>query len=247
MLAAFPDIWFDFWHRAQPSFQEILLLLPLSLLLIAGAIWLTSFSKRYYRLPTAYSRKIFHFIIFMIAAGYQLYAGLSAVIILGSLVALGIIILVVWFEDSMFYVALARPDDQPHATFFIIVPLLTTAGGGIITNLFFPAFAYMGYLISGCADAIAEPVGQRWGNHPYRVPSLLGVPAKRTWEGSMAVALTAAMLTLIGVGTVKGTTRLLFATGVVMGGTTLVEAISHHGLDNLTVQVVVAGILAAIY
>jgi len=38
----------------------------------------------------------------------------------------------------------------------------------------------------GWGDAVGEPVGTRFGRHPYRVPSLAGVPATRTLEGSLA-------------------------------------------------------------
>ena len=101
----------------------------------------------------------------------------------------------------------------------------------------------MGYLVCGSGDAVGEPVGTRWGRHPYRVPSLSGVPALRTLEGSLAVFLVgsaAASLGLLAQGNAAGH-ALLVGSACGLGGA-LVEAISNHGIDNFTTQVAAAGI-----
>jgi phytol kinase len=120
----------------------------------------------------------------------------------------------------------------------VLIPLLTTALGGGLANLLFPGYAYVGYLVCGWGDAVGEPVGTRWGRRRFRVPSMVGVPATRSIEGSLAVLL---------VGTVAAFTGLLAAgralpEALVMASAAglagaAVEAASTHGLDNLTVQV----------
>ena len=81
-------------------------------------------------------------------------------------------------------------------------------------------------------------MGTRWGKHRYRVPSLAGVAATRSVEGSLAVLVAgtlaaAAGLALLGAG---GTDLVVGA--VLCGGMgAIVEGVSNHGLDNLTVQV----------
>jgi len=137
--------------------------------------------------------------------------------------------------------------DVPHQKKFIILPLLATATGGIISNIFFPGTAYIGYFVGGWGDAIGEPVGTRWGKHRYTVPTLFGVRATRSLEGSTAVMLLSALIAAfclyytpafnLSLGT-----SLLY--GLICGlAAASVEAISSHGLDNLTMQVCAAGML----
>jgi phytol kinase len=94
----------------------------------------------------------------------------------------------------------------------------------------------VGYLAAGWGDAIGEPVGARWGRHRYRVPSLAGVAATRSWEGSAAVFAVATLGSTIALAGVGGAPWWGgFACGAAAA---FVEGISNHGLDNLTVQIV---------
>ncbi len=101
--------------------------------------------------------------------------------------------------------------------------------------------------VAGWGDASAEPVGSRWGRHPYRVPSLAGVPARRTWEGSAAVLLVGSAAAAVGLAASGsglawgGLVGAALACGLVGAA---VEAVSHHGTDNLTVQVAVSLVAA---
>lgn len=158
------------------------------------------------------------------------------------MVALHVLYAVARGAGHPFFEALARPSDAPRRGLFVLLPLGATAAGGILSNLLFPATAEVGYLACGWGDAVGEPVGVRWGRHEYAVPSVAGVPAVRSLEGSTAVAVAggaASGLGLAAAGTPAATAALgAAALGVVTAG---VEAISHHGLDNLTLQVAVAG------
>lgn len=137
-----------------------------------------------------------------------------------------------------FYEAMARPTDEPHRTFYIIVPLITTALGGGISNLFFQNFASIGYFVEGWGDSIDEPVGTKWGNHKYKVPSLLGVSTTRSLEGSAAVILFGSMVAFICLSfmdiSFQKALLVSLACGIIGA---IVEAFSTHGLDNLTIQV----------
>jgi phytol kinase len=101
--------------------------------------------------------------------------------------------------------------------------------------------AFVGYLVCGWGDALGEPVGTRWGKHRYRVPSLAGVPATRSLEGSSAVFLAGAMAAFLGLA-LAGVAPITAALVALAAGLTgaVVEAFSTHGLDNLTVQVAAA-------
>lgn len=185
-----------------------------------------------------YTRKIFHFVIFSAAGVVQLVWGVSGVVVFGTVVVATVLYAVSRGGGFSFYEALARPTDAPHRTLFILVPLATTAIGGVLSNLFFSPFAAVGYMVTGWGDAVGEPVGVRWGRHRYRVPSLAGVPATRSLEGSAAVfvvSTAAAALVLVAQG-VDWTSAV--GVGLLCGlAATGVEAVSTHGIDNLTVQV----------
>lgn len=187
---------------------------------------------------TPYTRKIFHFLIFTAAGLLQIFFGLPAVVIFGSVTSL-LVLYAVWRGDGFpFYEAMARPSDAPRRTLFILIPLATTALGGVTANLLFPAWAFAGYLVCGWGDAVGEPVGTRWGRHRYSVPSMLGVRSTRSIEGSIAVFVAGTLATAAALAIQQQPLPqvALIAVGAGLAGA-LVEAISTHGLDNFTVQV----------
>ncbi|WP_017733821.1 diacylglycerol/polyprenol kinase family protein [Nafulsella turpanensis] len=242
MTEAFKTIQ-EFLQRAWPSAEQWLIFAPIAFLIsLAGsrlAAWLKT--KKEWRTP--YTRKVFHFIIFSAASILQLWFGLPAVVVFGAVTSLFVLWAVYRGEQSPFYLALARPSDAPQQKLFILVPLLTTAAGGVLANLFFGIFASVGYLVGGWGDAVGEPVGTRWGKHRYKVPSLAGVPASRSLEGSAAVfgvAWLVAVPALLALG-FPASEALWIGLACGAGGM-LVEAISSHGLDNLTMQLAAAGI-----
>jgi phytol kinase len=186
---------------------------------------------------TAYTRKLFHLAIFTLAALVHLGLGLAAL----DAFALGVSAAVLWAvargAGDPFYEALARESDAPRRSFFVLVPLVTTAAGGLLASLTAgDAAAALGYLAAGWGDAAAEPVGRRFGRHPYRVPGLRGVRSTRTLEGSTAVALVAwlvAALVLSNGSDASAGHALGAGLGIALA-TAAVEAISPHGMDNLT-------------
>lgn len=207
----------------------------LALALVAGS---GAAALRRRGVRVAYTRKLFHFGIFTGAGAVHAWGGLAATNAYGATVAALVLVAVLRGEGDPFYEALARETDRPHRSLFIVVPLLTTAVGGLLSGLLAGPWAAVGYVVAGWGDAVGEPAGAKWGRHPYRVPSLAGVPAIRTWEGSSAVLVAgwgAAVLVAAGLG-VPPWVALLPSLGVAVGATA-VEALSPHGTDNLTVQV----------
>lgn len=229
----------------MPAAETILVVGPLALAIgLAAALLAAHLHARGVRTP--YTRKVFHFVIFTSASVLQLFAGLGGVVVFGSVIAL-LVLYATWRgAGHPFYEMLARPSDAPHGTLFVLVPLLTTALGGVLSNLLVPATAWVGYLVAGWGDAVGEPVGTRWGRHRYRVPSLAGVPATRSLEGSAAVLFTGALAAAIGSVLAGLDPAAALRIGVAAGvAGALVEAVSTHGLDNLTVQVT-ASVVAAL-
>jgi phytol kinase len=232
---------------APPPLATTLAIALLTLAYASAAAACVAWLRMRRGVRTPYTRKIFHFLILSVTLVVQLRWGLSGVVIFGSVVALLVLYALVRGPGFGFYEALARPTDAPHRSLFIFVPLATTALGGLAANLLFPGWAHVGYMVVACGDAVGEPVGTRWGRHPYRVPSLAGVAATRSLEGSAAVLLAgilAAFAALLATGVAAATAAAAaLAVGAV---TTAVEAISSHGIDNFTIQLAATGVAAAL-
>jgi phytol kinase len=241
-----------------PDTTTLLLLTPLALVWLTGAAAFVAWLHARRGVRTPYTRKIFHFIVITAAAAVHIVWGLPGVATYGAVASVVVLATVLRGDGFAFYEALARPSDAPRRTLFILVPLVTTAAGGVLASVLFPAWAHIGYLAVAWGDAVGEPVGTRWGRHRYSVPSLAGVPATRTLEGSTAVAVTTAIAVfaaLLATGAVGGAGVFgaaaaiapATAAGVAVAvglATAAVEAISHHGLDNFTIQLAAAGLTA---
>jgi phytol kinase len=231
-----------FLERLIPGPRQVIVFGPVLGLIAALAAGFAGWLRQHRGVATPYTRKIFHFIIFTSAGVLHLTAGLDCVAMFGGVTSALVIYAVYRGAGFGFYEALARPTDAPRRTLFVLVPLATTAVGGMAANMLFGAFAYVGYLVAGWGDAIAEPVGRAWGRHRYRVPSLAGVPADRTLEGSLAVCLVGGFAAFCGLwfGGLTAGAALSVAVACGLAGAA-VEAVSNHGLDNLTVQLAAAG------
>lgn len=232
-----------FFDAAIPSWYVLLIFVPITAIYAIISAGITVYFKKKKQLKTSYTRKIFHLLIFSFAGFLQIFYGLSAVIILGITVSLLVLFTVYKGTGFAFYESLARPSDRPHRTLFILIPLATTALGGVLSNIFFLQFASIGYFVGGFGDAAGEPAGARFGRHWYKVPSLAGVPAKRSLEGSAAVFICSVISGLFGFMLLgyPVTTSLSYAFICALAAT-LVEAFSSHGLDNLTIQLAASGV-----
>jgi phytol kinase len=191
-----------------------------------------------------YTRKLFHFAIFTLAAVVGLAGGFGAVQAFGGAVAVVVLHAVGRAERSPLFRALARPEDAPHQRFYVLVPLFMTAAGGLSSNVLFGGCALVGYAVTGWGDAVGEPVGTRWGRHRYRVPTLTRVTCTRSLEGSAAVFLASSLAAAaaLWVGDFElGGAALLTCALLVAVLCTLVEAVTFHSLDNLTIQLAASG------
>lgn len=226
-----------------PTGDLIIRVAPLALAYGALAAYAVGYLRISRGVMTPYTRKLFHFAIFTMAGVIHLTWGTSGVVVYGSVIALIVCWALLRGEGYPFYEALARPTDRPRRTLFIVVPLVMTALGGVCANLLSPSLAFVGYLVCGWGDAVGEPVGARWGVHRYRVPSIGGVAATRSLEGSAAVLFAGSLAAFSGLwlsGVALPTAAYIGAAAGLTGA--VVESISAHGLDNFTVQVSAAGV-----
>ena len=192
-------------------------------------------------IKTGYTRKIFHFLIFSTVALLQWRSGTPAVCLFGGMCTVVVFFSVWRGPGNILYEALAREKDEPHRTFFILVPYFTTLVGGLVSNIFFGPLAIAGYLVTGLGDAIGEPAGTMFGKHHYRVCSLSSVPATRSLEGSIAVFVISVVALLLASSISPHITLTAFGIPkvlIIAAACTLMEAMSPHGWDNATMQIV---------
>ena len=234
------DRLFAFVTANMPSWPALLAGGPVGLAWSFAALWYAGWLQRR-GARTGYTRKVFHFLIFSTVAGLEWLLGTPAVCLFGAACTVAVFTAVSIGPGSLLYEAIARPKDAPHRTLFVVVPYLATLIGGLASNLAFGPVAVAGYLVTGLGDAIGEPVGTMFGKHVYQVRSMSSVPASRSLEGSaavfamsaVAVVLAASVSPHIALGP-YGAAKVL----AIAAASALVEAVSPHGWDNLTMQII---------
>ncbi|NOZ60870.1 MAG: hypothetical protein GXO74_04240 [Calditrichaeota bacterium] len=234
---------FNFFIENFPSVKTILIGGPLGLSWAFLCLYVAGLFKRKFGLKTGYTRKIFHFSIFASVAAIQFLWGTPIVCLFGGMTSLVILLAVILGDGNIFYEALAREKDAPHRSYFIIVPYFATLIGGLASNIFLGNFAVFGYLVTGFGDAIGEPVGTRFGAHEYRVPSLKGVKTKRSLEGSFAVFVVSGIAIVLGIfltPTMDLHFSLILKILLIALFSAVIEAVSPHGWDNTTMQILPA-------
>ena len=236
-----------FFVQNLPSWEGLAIEGPLGLGWSFGALWLAGTLQRK-GARTGYTRKVFHFLIFGTVAVLQWRMGTPAVCLFGSACTVAVFFAVWQGRGHLLYEALARPQDEPHRTYFILVPYFTTLIGGLVSNMLFGPVAVAGYLVTGLGDAIGEPAGTMFGRHHYRVRSLSSVPATRSLEGSTAVFVMSVIALLLAAA-VSPHIRLaefgILKVLVIAVVCTLAEAVSPHGWDNATMQVLPTALIWA--
>ncbi|MCO5248605.1 MAG: hypothetical protein M9887_06640 [Chitinophagales bacterium] len=236
---------FDFFFGSNfPDLDVILILFPVFFLYVIGALRIALFFRERKNWQTAYTRKFFHFMIFTTAGIIQFFLHTQGVFILGWAVSLVILYILSKGDQTKFYPLLARPKDVPYESRYIVYPYLATFLGGVMTNFYFSsACVVAGYLVAGLGDAIGEPVGAKWGKTRYPVFNWWSpVKSYRSLEGSLAVLVVTFLAFFITVKLfdIQSNMILIFISALI---TTLIEAVSPHGWDNLTSQLAGASLM----
>jgi phytol kinase len=233
------DRFLEFVAQNTPSWGAMALGGPPGLVWSFTALWFAGWLQRR-GARTGLTRKVFHFFIFTTVAVLEWRLGTPAVCLFGAACTVAVFTAVWRGPGGLLYEAIARPQDAPHRTLFVLLPYFATLAGGLASNMAFGPVAIAGYLVTGLGDAIGEPVGTMFGAHTYRVRSLSSVPATRSLEGSAAVFVMSAVALLLAAAvspeitlSKSGVAKVL----VIAAASAAVEAVSPHGWDNLTMQV----------
>ncbi|MFZ4439698.1 MAG: hypothetical protein ACOYOS_14820 [Syntrophales bacterium] len=231
----------SFFLNNVPSRSVILIGAPLGILWSFLCLRFAGYLKLGKGWRTGYTRKVFHFLIFTSVVIVQFLWGTPAVCLFGGMCSLVIFFALRKGNGNILYEAMAREKDEPHRTYYIIVPYVATLIGGLAGNILFGDMAVVGYLVTGLGDAVGEPVGVRFGKHTYRVPSLASVKSFRSWEGSLAVFAMSVAAIAVSIALLPNLnfTRSFFVMIPLIGlASAGVEAVSPHGWDNATMQIV---------
>ncbi|WP_235526343.1 diacylglycerol/polyprenol kinase family protein [Nostoc piscinale] len=149
--------------------------------------------------------------------------------------------------------AMDTEDSSPGTVYFAIsVTLLFGLFWRPDNSVDHVPIAVAGIMAMTWGDALAALIGKSFGQHKYQIGSSV-----RSWEGSLAMLLvstTAIFLVLMFLPgsflsplAVPLSVSKALLTALVSGSfATLVEAISPHGTDNLSVPLVTAGMIWAL-
>lgn len=166
----------------------------------------------HYRVKVNYTRKINHFLLFVVPIlfnqGYAVDRS-AGLFVLGAVLAVAKFVFYtrpirerVPFLRIMFR-SFDRPEDRPNTLIWIVsqtavgylvlIPIgLLLAHYGRIELLLIPLLIY------GIGDGLAEPIGVRFGRRRYAVPALFTTDRfHRTYEGSACVFLTSVGVLLV--------------------------------------------------
>jgi phytol kinase len=233
-----------FLEQLFPPPYVIAIVTPLTIFLIFSFLYVSGTLKLQKNIKTNYTRKIFHFLVFTVAGVIGFFFGFSAVMLYGGITALIIIYIIYLGENHVLFEGIGREQDEPHRRMYIGLPFIATAIGGLINNIVFLELALVGYLVAGWGDAVGEPIGVRFGMHRYKCPSLRGVYCERSIEGSSAILVMSAVATAVALFFIGGFSWWMIVVVAIISGTAtaFVEAVSPHGLDNLTTQVVAVSV-----
>ncbi len=211
-----------------------------------GVQYSTGLLVKHKGMKVNYTRKINHFVLFFVPAfvdrgfameeSLELFAlgGIGAVVSL--VIYIGPIRQRVPFIDTMFK-SFDRPEDRPHTLLWLSTQV---AAGQVVIISMTSLFVYydlthlilIPILINGIGDGLAEPVGVRFGKHPYETRALFTQKRYvRTYEGSACVFFTSLIVVCL-FHTLFTPWQLVAALVILPPLMTLTEAVSPHTWDN---------------
>jgi phytol kinase len=215
------------------------------LLVIIFIVWsyicakIATYLKKVKKVRTGFTRKSFHFLVFISVAIINIVLGFSGVCLFGIIISGFIFYAILNQESSGLYLALARENDAPNSRLYVIIPYLSTLVGGLTISFLFPKYVILGYLICGLADASGEVIGTLYGKNRFEVKFFNFHPSHKSLEGCLSVFLLSLIvysafsyyqLTSLNPGLIV----LSILSSLII---TITEILSPKGFDNLTIQI----------
>ncbi len=219
---------------------------PTSLLIIVFVFWasicsyIPSYLKTKRNIRTGFTRKSFHFLVFITVSVINIVLGFSGVCLFGIIISAFIFFALIRQRSSGLYLALARENDAPKSTCYVIIPYISTLIGGLSLSYFFPEYVVLGYLICGLADASGEVIGTLYGKHRFQVKFLNFHNSFKSIEGCTSVFLLSFIVYVLfcyyQLHSISLTMLGLICIASLL--VTITEIITPKGFDNLTIQII---------
>jgi phytol kinase len=193
-----------------------------------------------------YTRKIQHFMVFffpMVLATYIPFKpSLLTVVGSGMVFLASLVPFAAPFRSRSTIIATAfasfdRPEDRPFTLLWLSTQLLVTYAVLVLVIVWLERYdkgilIYITVLVAGIGDGLAEPVGVRFGRHPYRTRALFTDRVyTRTLEGSACVLASGFLAVWLLRGELDGT-QFILALAIIPLAMTLAEAWSPHTWDG---------------
>lgn len=231
----------------------------LSFVVLTTTIWCVSGAlKRAGYLDSGDSRKINHIFAFCGGAIWfgwlpESEARTAVRMACGILLALVVVVCLLRRYPPFLFAFLGntRESDAPYEAFYFWFSWSISMLALFVIDLVFAEVVVTrtAALLVGIGDGLAEPIGTRFGRHRYATPTIFSCrPRSRSVEGSVAVVAGsfATVVCCFAVYPSSSTGQLLLSAAIVALATGAVEALSPHGLDNLTIPLSSAVLLRAL-
>lgn len=181
-------------------------------------------------------RKLFHMGVFTGAVAPHYFLGFWGVVLYGVTIGGWVLVAAFRGKGSLLFRVLLR-EGEAEGRGEILIPLVSTALGGILGVLLVGEFAMVGYLVCGWGDAAGEIVGRQWGRHPFSQLLPSWMDSSRTVEGSIGVFALGCLGGWAALGLLGFQVLPALAVGLFVGAVAAVsELLSWRGTDNLWVQ-----------
>jgi len=204
-------------------------LLIASIITTPFALTIAGYIRVRYGVKTNYTRKLMHFLVIFSTAIIITIGGNEYIPVLVAVGTTSIILSCI-YTNSLWYKGIARETDAPYERRYILLPLIATLLAATVNRVLFDPISWLvGSLVLAIGDAVAEPVGVKFGKHKYTVRGFDARYYTKSYEGSLAVFVSSAIVSYI----VLHDYYISFIVGVVA---TIVEATSPHGFDNYTIH-----------
>jgi phytol kinase len=168
-------------------------------------------------------------------------------------IGMGNVILIAWWLDIPPYVGITASIFASVITLlsykFPILPGINSVGRhslgtffyavsiGVLVGIFWhlhqPQYAVLGIMTMAWGDGLAAVIGKNFGKHKYIV-----FGSQKSWEGSLTVTLISYLICVILLLITQGNIWQTWIVALIVAlVTTILEAFSFLGIDNLTVPI----------
>ena len=227
---------------------------------VYSAAWLGGQAVARWGVRVNYTRKVNHFVIFFVPLLLVIELEAERTLVTGLvsgavfLVMLGLFVRPIRSRVGVLatmFRSYDRPEDRPYTLLWLSTQVV--AGYAVLIPLAMsfnalgrPELTYIPILINAIGDGLAEPVGVRFGRHPYRVRALHGDRVYvRTLEGSACVLVTS-IVVVIAFGQLFSPAQFWVTLALLPVLMTLAEARAPHTWDSPMLFLVGGTVLLAV-